>query len=66
MIPVKERTVSANLYLELMKTRPENIQTAEFIPPKLGQKGYGKFKVRLKISQLAGSQFANFIGYYDI
>lgn len=50
LIPKKERTLSPKNYLREadMLRDNENVESIEFIPPRIGQQGYGKFRVRYK------------------
>lgn len=47
---VRERIISASSYLQEINSpsKAENIEKIEFIPPKIGKRGYGKFKIRYK------------------
>lgn len=46
---VRERLLKASDYLaEIQNGRTGNIEKVEFIPPKIGQRGFGKFRVRYK------------------
>ncbi|MCP1659316.1 hypothetical protein [Neisseria perflava] len=46
---VRERVLKPSAYLAEMKNdRGGNIEKVEFIPPKIGQRGFGKFRVRYK------------------
>jgi hypothetical protein len=46
--PVKSRLVSAEEFRTLASTQRSNIEASAFIMPKLGEKGFGKFKVTFK------------------
>lgn len=47
---VRERLLNAADYLEEVRKdrKTGNIASVEFVPPKIGARGYGKFKVRYK------------------
>ena len=47
---VRERLLNAADYLEEVRKdrKTSNIVSVEFVPPKIGARGYGKFKVRYK------------------
>lgn len=47
-IAYKERIISAVNYINEIKYKRDAIESVEFIPPKLGQNGYGSFRVRYK------------------
>lgn len=49
---VKSRMVSADEYQIIIETRKGNIESSRFIPPKLGDKGFGKFKITFKDKEL--------------
>ena len=53
-IPRQERLLSAQEYLREMadSRRKNNIESVRFIPPRLGEPGYGGFRVRYKTSVL--------------
>lgn len=46
--PVKSRVVSAEEFRILVAVQKDNIESSRFIMPKLGEKGFGKFKVTFK------------------
>lgn len=52
MIPIKNEDVSASEYLELMDKDSNLIKKAQFVPPKLGESGYGFFRVEYKTQKL--------------
>lgn len=43
-----EETLTPDEYLQLFQKHPEQIQSVEIIPPKIGSRGFGKFKVTYK------------------
>lgn len=49
-IPRQERLLSAQEYLREMadSRHKNNIESVRFIPPRLGEPGYGGFRVRYK------------------
>ncbi len=49
---VKSRIVSADEYLVISSKKKDNIESTRFIPPKIGGKGFGKFKVTFKDREL--------------
>lgn len=49
---VKSRMVSADEYQIIIETRKSNIESSRFIPPKLGDKGFGKFKITFNDKEL--------------
>ena len=49
---VKSRIVSADEYLVISSKKKDNIESSRFIPPKIGGKGFGKFKVTFKDREL--------------
>tara|TARA_R110001592_G_scaffold296139_1_gene566457 strand:- start:8214 stop:8411 length:198 start_codon:yes stop_codon:yes gene_type:complete len=51
-MPIKEEMISSKEYIELSKKEPHEIKKAQFVPPKLGQSGYGEFKVLYKTAKL--------------
>lgn len=46
LVPKRERIVSAQNYLQEIATHQDNIKEVAFIPPKLGSRGFGSFRVR--------------------
>lgn len=50
--PVKSRVISAAEYLALATTKPDNIESSRFIPPAIGGKGFGRFKITFKHKEL--------------
>lgn len=46
LIPKRERIVSARSYLQEIATHQDNIKEVVFVPPKLGSRGFGSFRVR--------------------
>lgn len=46
--PVLVEKVSTKEYLRLMKTSERNIKRSTFIPPKLGDKHFGRFEIEYK------------------
>jgi hypothetical protein len=50
--PIKSRTVSADEFLVISKKSKDNIESSRFIPPAIGSKGMGKFKVTFKDKEL--------------
>lgn len=52
LIPHSERLLDAQNYLKELQTKRDNIAQVEFIPPKIGKGGYGRFRVRYKIPVL--------------
>lgn len=47
-IPKQKETLLPNDYIKLAQEERSNIKTVRFIPPKLGQRGYGSFEVTYK------------------
>ncbi|WII95961.1 hypothetical protein LU276_03875 [Moraxella haemolytica] len=45
LIPKKERLLDAKTYLAEIQCRQDIIDDVQFIPPKLGSKGFGSFRV---------------------
>lgn len=45
LIPRRERLVSAEVYLQEMSTHKDFITEVQFMPPRLGEKGFGSFRV---------------------
>lgn len=45
-MPKKERTLTPAAYLVDIKHRKDLINNVQFIPPKLGSKGFGSFRVQ--------------------
>lgn len=54
LIPKRERLVSAESYLQEIATRQDIIKEVEFVPPKLGSKGFGSFRVHYDTPVLVG------------
>lgn len=50
--PVKSRVVSADEFLVISSVRKGNIESSRFIPPKIGEKGFGRFRVTFKDKEL--------------
>lgn len=46
LVPKKERLLSPEAYLLDLKLHRDIISDAVFIPPKVGSKGFGSFRVR--------------------
>lgn len=46
--PVRSERLSPREYLRTQKERPGTIEKAEFILPRLGEKGFGHFMVRYR------------------
>lgn len=46
LIPKRERLISAENYLQEVATHQDNIKEVEFVPPKLGSRSFGSFRVR--------------------
>ena len=44
--PVRTETLSAREDLKLQETSPGLIERAEFVPPRQGDRGFGRFVVR--------------------
>lgn len=42
-------TVSAEEFLKILETRRHGMESVRFIPPKLGDKHFGKFKIKYRI-----------------
>ncbi|TYG33560.1 hypothetical protein FW755_11595 [Lonepinella koalarum] len=51
MTPVKQRYLSPQAYVKDMKNnqQADNIEQVQFIPPQIGQGGFGKFLVKYKM-----------------
>lgn len=45
LLPKKERLLSAEAYLLDIKQHQDIIKEVQFVPPKLGKKGFGSFRV---------------------
>lgn len=52
LIPYSERVLDAQSYLKELQNKRDNIAKVEFIPPKIGKQGYGKFRIHYKIPVL--------------
>lgn len=48
LVPTRERTLTANQYIQDLKVNKDNMANVEFIPPKLGSKSFGRFRVKYK------------------
>lgn len=48
----KSRIISADEYLVISSKKKDNIESSRFIPPEIGGKGFGKFKVTFKDREL--------------
>lgn len=46
LIPKKEHLLTAQAYLLDIEQRQDIIKEVEFVPPKLGEAGFGSFRVR--------------------
>ena len=44
-VPVSDEVVTASEYLEIVSSRPASIKESRFVPPRIGEKGYGTFKI---------------------
>ncbi|MDD9797911.1 MAG: hypothetical protein OXT03_02205 [Alphaproteobacteria bacterium] len=42
-------TVSAEEFLKILETRRHTIESTRFIPPKLGDKHFGKFEIKRRV-----------------
>ncbi len=52
MLPVKEKIVTPQAYLREVSRGRDNIEKVEFIPPVVGKRGFGRFRIRYKIPVL--------------
>ncbi len=52
LTPVKERQIGAQELLKETARRRDNIESIRFIPPKIGGKGFGTFRISYKIPTL--------------
>ena len=50
--PSKHRMVSPQELIALVDARREKIESTRFVPPKLGEKGFGRFRVEFKDFEL--------------
>jgi hypothetical protein len=46
LLPVRSETISVKEYLKLQAECPALIKRAEFVPPRIGGKGFGSFFVK--------------------
>ena len=49
---VKSRVVGANELIHIIDTRRDNIESARFVPPMIGENSFGKFKVVFRDKEL--------------
>lgn len=54
LIPKKERTLKPEAYLADIRHHQDVIKDVQFIPPKLGSKGFGSFRVQYDTPVLVG------------
>lgn len=45
LTPVKEETLKPSEFVQLTAAQKDNIESSRFIPPTLGQKGFGGVRV---------------------
>lgn len=50
--PVKSRIISPGEFVVLVEKKREKIESSRFIPPAIGQKGFGRFHVEFKDFEL--------------
>lgn len=55
LTPTKERILKPEAYLADIKLHQDVIKRVEFIPPKLGSKGFGSFRVQYDTPVLVGA-----------
>ena len=48
LIPTKKRRVGAEEFLKIFKSRKKDIRSTSFIPPALGDGGFGFFEIEYK------------------
>ncbi len=48
-IPIKEEVVEPSEYLKRRDREKFNIESVQVLPPKLGQKDFGKIKIKYKL-----------------
>ncbi len=46
--PIQKERVSAKEYLRLCREGKKNISASRFIPPKIGDRGFGAFEITYK------------------
>jgi len=55
LVPIREQLLDPDEYLHALPNlrHNDNIDHVDFIPPRIGKRGYGKFRVRYKSPVLA-------------
>jgi len=52
MVVVKKEVLSPQDFLRAHNSKPESIKTASFVPPRIGQRGFGAFEVEYRHPKL--------------
>lgn len=47
-IPKSSESFSARGFQKIVQTERDNIASVQFVPPKIGKKGYGSFRVEYR------------------
>lgn len=55
--PVRSEIISPKELLDLSKKSPGLIERAEFVPPRMGSRDFGRFRVRYSRPRLRSFQF---------
>jgi hypothetical protein len=50
--PIKSQTLSPERFVVLVEKKREKIESSRFVPPSIGQKGFGRFHVEFKDYEL--------------
>ncbi len=49
---VKNITVEADAFINMIESRRDNIESTRFIPPKIGEESFGEFKITFRDKEL--------------
>ena len=48
LLPTSRQVVSPMRFLQIIKTQRDNVESSHVVPPRLGQRGFGRFVVKYK------------------